>query len=74
VNTAQRVEAAGEPGRISIAESTWHHLQSRFETEPRGDVEVKHQGVKMYYLDRIKPDFAADTAGVLPDERFWKQD
>jgi adenylate cyclase len=75
VNTAQRVEAAGEPGRISIAESTWHHLQSRFETEPRGDVEVKHQGlVKMYYLDRIKPDFAADAAGVLPNERFWKQD
>ena len=75
VNTAQRIEAAGEPGRISIAELTWHHLKSRFETESRGEVEVKHQGpVKMYYLNRIKPAFAADPAGVMPNERFWKQD
>lgn len=75
VNTAQRVEAAADPGRISIAESAWHRLKTRFETESRGAVEVKHQGlVNMHYLNRIKPEFAADAAGLTPNDRFWKQD
>ena len=75
VNTAQRVEAAGVPNRIGIAESTWQHIKARFDTESRGPVEVKHQGlVNMYYLNRIRPEFAADPAGVAPNERFWKAD
>ena len=72
VNTAQRVEAAGLPGRISIAESTWQHINTRFETEARGTVEVKHQGlVNMYYLDRIRVDFASDIFWMTPNDRFW---
>ena len=75
VNTAQRVEAAGAPGRIGIAESTWQHIKARFETESRGAVEVKHQGlVNMYYINRIKPELAADPAGLLPNDKFWQQD
>jgi adenylate cyclase len=75
VNVAQRVEAAGAPGRISIAESTWQHIKTRFETDARGAVEVKHQGlVNMYYLNRIKPEFSSDAAGMMPNDRFWKQD
>jgi adenylate cyclase len=75
VNITQRVEAAGDPGRISIAESTWQHIKTRFETDARGAVEVKHQGlVNMYYLNRIKPEFASDSAGMMPNDRFWKQD
>jgi class 3 adenylate cyclase len=75
VNIAQRVEAAADPGRISIAESAWHRLKTRFETESRGAVEVKHQGlVNMYYLNRIKPEFSADQAGLTPNDKFWKQD
>jgi adenylate cyclase len=74
VNTAQRVEAAGMPNRIGIAESTWQHIKARFDTESRGPVEVKHQGlVNMYYLNRIKAEFAADAEGMLPNEQFWKQ-
>ena len=75
VNTAERVEAAAVPGRINIAESTWHYVTSRFETETRGSVEVKHKGaVKMYFLNRIKPEFASDLAGLMPNDRFWKKD
>ena len=74
VNIAQRVESAGVPGRISIAESTWQHIKTRFETDARGAVEVKHQGlVNMYYLNRIKPEFASDPAGIIPNDRFWKE-
>jgi adenylate cyclase len=75
VNIAQRVEAAGVPGRISIAESTWQHIKTRFETDARGSVEVKHQGlVNMHYLNRIRPEFASDPAGIMPNDRFWKQE
>jgi adenylate cyclase len=75
VNVAQRVEAAGVPGRISIAESTWQHIKTRFETDARGAVEVKHQGlVNMYYLNRIRAELATDSAGMMPNDRFWKQE
>ncbi|CAN7626887.1 GAF domain-containing protein [Bradyrhizobium sp. LjRoot220] len=75
VNITQRVEAAGVPGRISIAESTWQHIKTRFETDARGAVEVKHQGlVNMYYLNRIRPEFSVDPAGIMPNDRFWKQE
>ncbi|TKT73035.1 GAF domain-containing protein [Afipia massiliensis] len=74
VNIAERVEAAGVPGRISIAESTWPHIQARFETEARGAVEVKHKGlVNMHYLNRIRPEYSSDSDGMTPNERFWKQ-
>lgn len=75
VNIAQRIEAAGTPGRINIAESTWQHIKTRFDTEARGAVEVKHQGlVDMYYLNRIRPEFSSDPAGTIPNDRFWKQE
>lgn len=75
VNIAERIEAAALPGRISISETTWQHIKARFETEPRGAVEVKHKGlVNMHFLNRIKPELAADPAGTMPNERFWKQE
>jgi class 3 adenylate cyclase len=75
VNAAERLESASMPGRIAIAEATWHHVKARFETEPRGAVEVKHKGtVNMYYLNRVLPAFSADPAGVSANERFWQQD
>lgn len=75
VNVAERVEAAGVAGRISIAESTWQHIKGRFETEARGAVEVKHKGlVNMYFLNRIRPEFSSDSAGMMPNDGFWKQE
>jgi len=72
VNVAQRLEEACEPGRINISASTLHHLSDRFETEPRGAVAVKHLGaVDMYFLNRLKPEFAADDEGCAPNDRFW---
>ncbi len=75
VNVAERVEAAGVPGRITISEATWHHIKGRFETEPRGAVQIKHKGmVNMFFLDRVKPEFSSDSAGMIPNERFWKKE
>ncbi len=75
VNVAERVEAAGAPGRITISEATWQHIKGRFETEPLGAVEVKHKGlVNIYFLNRVKLEFSSDPAGTMPNDRFWKQE
>ncbi|MDJ1158571.1 adenylate/guanylate cyclase domain-containing protein [Chelatococcus sp. SYSU_G07232] len=72
VNVAERMEAAGVPGRVNISEATWNHVRTWFETEPRGSVTVKGKGeMNMYFLDRIKPEFSADATGLVPNEHFW---
>lgn len=72
VNVAQRLEEACEPGRVNIAASTYHQVAALFETEPRGRIEVKHtEAIDMYFLDRIRPELAADAEGCVPNERFW---
>jgi len=73
VNAAQRLEEACEPGRVNIAGSTFHQVAALFETEPRGRIEVKHgEALDMYFLDRIRPELAADADGSMPNERFWR--
>jgi adenylate cyclase len=71
VNLAQRMEAAGEPGRINVSEAVYQRARHLFEFSPRGPVAVRGKGtLPMYFLDRIKPDLAADEAGYTPNERF----
>ncbi len=73
VNTAARLEQACEPDRINISGSTFHRIGSVFETEPRGQIEVKNLGsIDMYYLNRIKPEFSADAEGCVPNDEFWR--
>jgi class 3 adenylate cyclase len=72
VNVAQRLEAADVPGRVNISEMTWHHAKRLFETEPRGSIEVKGKGqMPMYFLGRVKPEYAADAAGCKANAQFW---
>lgn len=73
VNVAQRLEAACEPGRVNISASTLHAVAKLFETEPRGSIEAKHKGaIDMYFLRRVRPELSADTAGTVPNARFWE--
>ena len=72
VNVAQRLEAAGMPGRVNISAMTWHHVKRLFETEPRGSIEVKGKGqMPMYFLGRVKPEYAADADGCKANAQFW---
>jgi guanylate cyclase len=51
VNMASRMESSGEPGRIQISATTHRLLDSEFECEPRGVVEVKGKGpMNTWYL------------------------
>jgi class 3 adenylate cyclase len=73
VNVAQRLEAAAEPGRINIAASTSHYVNKLFELEPRGSIEVKNKPpLEMFFVNRIKPEYAADADGTTPNAAFWQ--
>ena len=71
VNTASRMESGGEPGRINISAATYEMVEPFFECTPRGSVAVKNRtAVEMYFLERLRPEFSADPAGLTPNERF----
>jgi guanylate cyclase len=51
VNTASRMEATAEPGRIQISESTQRLISGQFTSERRGLVQVKGKGqMETWYL------------------------
>jgi class 3 adenylate cyclase len=53
VNTAARVEANGEAGKVNISETTYKLIKYSFECIPRGKVEAKNKGlIDMYYVKR----------------------
>lgn len=73
VNVAQRLQAAAEPGRINIAASTSHYVGKLFDLEPRGTIDVKNKPpLEMFFLNRIKPEYAADADGLAPNAAFWQ--
>ena len=72
VNVAALMEASGEAGAINVSERVFHSVTPYFSFVDRGQVGVKHgQSLRMYFLDRISPDYAADQAGREPNERFF---
>ena len=71
VNTASRMESGGEAGRINISAATHQLVEPFFECTPRGSIAVKNRtAVEMYFLERLRPEFSADQAGLTPNERF----
>lgn len=68
VNTASRMESSGEPGRINISAATFELIREYFECTNRGKIPTKHKGeVEMYFIDRIKSEYAADDEGTQPN-------
>jgi adenylate cyclase len=59
VNVAARIESNGVAGRITLSESTYHHVKDRFECEHRGPIEAKNKGLlDTYFLNGIKLELA----------------
>lgn len=53
VNTAARIEANCEPGKVNISESTYSLVKYSFDCEYRGKVEAKNKGqIEMYYVNK----------------------
>ena len=51
INTASRMETNSEPMKINISEATWNLVKDEFDTEPRGEIDVKGKGkLRMYFV------------------------
>ena len=74
VNTAARLEQSGAPGKINISEATHHRVKAYFDCTPRGAIEAKNKGaLPMFFLDRLKPEFSANAAGTLANDRLRRE-
>jgi class 3 adenylate cyclase len=73
VNVASRMESAGEAGKVNISGTTYEHVKRYIECFPRGKIKIKNMGeVHMYFVERIKPEFSDDEAGLKPNGEFKK--
>ncbi len=56
VNTASRMESAGEPGRVNVSSATYQLLKDEFKFESRGKISAKGKGnIQMYFaLDKSR--------------------
>ncbi len=69
VNVAERMQVAGEVGRINVSDTTAQHVKKFFDLELRGMLEVKNKGaMKMHFLNRLLPEFSASAEGNNPNE------
>jgi adenylate cyclase len=74
VNLAARLESASEPRRTNVSSAVVGQLSAFFSFTPRGRVEVKNKDpLEMFFLDRIRPEFAADALGEAPNEALLRQ-
>jgi len=53
INTASRMESNSEPMKINISEATYNLVKDDFETEPRGELEVKGKGKHLMYFVKV---------------------
>ena len=50
INTASRIETAGEPGKINISNSTYELIKNKINCEPRGQIHAKGKGNLVMYF------------------------
>jgi PAS domain S-box-containing protein len=71
VNTASRMESAGEVGKVNISGSTYELIKTYFDCTYRGKINVKNKGdIDMYFVDRIKAKYSKDAKGILANDNF----
>lgn len=74
VNVAARLESHCEPDRINVSDAIYHQMSPYFDFTAQGSVEVKNKGpIDMYYLDRLRPEYAEDTQGFTPNQNLFEK-
>lgn len=52
VNTAARMESAGEPGKINVSQAVYEAVKDQFRFASRGKIEAKNKGrIDMYFVE-----------------------
>jgi class 3 adenylate cyclase len=73
-NLASRLEAAGETFRVCVSRQTYERVKDYFEFVERGRLAVKNmEPVEMFYITRLKPEFAQDRDGCVPNAEFQRR-
>ncbi len=71
VNTASRMESAGEAGKINISENTYLLVKDFFTCTYRGKIPIKNKGdIKMYFVEGIAPNLSENMTGIKPNHEF----
>jgi class 3 adenylate cyclase len=71
VNIASRMEQSGQTGMVNISGTTYELIRDYFICDYRGKVETKNMGkIEMYFVKSIKPEYALDETGILPNDRM----
>lgn len=73
VNTASRIVDSGEKDKINISENTYQLIQEYFICQERGKIMTKKNiSLKMYFVKKLKAQYASDPEGTIPNERLLK--
>ncbi len=68
VNVASRIVEAGKEGKVNISEKTYEQIKEYFICTKRGEVITKrNHPIKMYFVERLKPEFSAEKDGITPN-------
>ncbi len=74
VNTANRIEAAGDADRINISRATADLVKEFFSLESRGKIQVKGKGeLEMFFVTGVLPPLSVHGKGRVPSREFWKR-
>jgi class 3 adenylate cyclase/FixJ family two-component response regulator len=74
VNIASRIVEAGEENKVNISEQTYSHVKDYFIFTKRGEVVTKRNvPIKMYFVERLRPEFAADEEGITPNKNLLRK-
>ena len=72
VNTASRMESAGEAGKINISGVTYEFIKDFFDCSYRGKIPVKYKGeLDMYFVNGIKSELCSNDG--IPNRMFWEK-
>jgi class 3 adenylate cyclase len=71
VNTASRMESAGEIGKVNISGETYLKIEEYFDCEYRGKIKAKNKGdIDMYFVHGLKPQYAEPDSNIIPNQEF----
>ncbi|MCD6557083.1 MAG: adenylate/guanylate cyclase domain-containing protein, partial [Bacteroidales bacterium] len=74
VNTASRLETAGEPGKINISGKTFEHIKDYFICTYRGKIPAKNKGeIDMYFVEGLKSKYCENGNPIKPNEKFQEK-
>lgn len=71
VNTASRMEASGQVGKVNITGMTYELVKDYFLCQYRGKMPIKYKGdIDMFFIEGFRPKLSIDGIGLKPNQTF----